>query len=62
MIGTPDLFPHHAFDVVTDIFGFHRDHQQYYEGLRSAARVALVSSLRSEELYGGEGWSREGPR
>lgn len=54
MIGTPDLFPHHAFDVITDTFGFHRDHQRYYDGLRSAARVALVSSLRSEELYGGE--------
>ncbi|WP_020579568.1 alpha-amylase family protein [Actinopolymorpha alba] len=53
MIGTPELFRQRSFDIVTDVFTFHREHQRFYEGLRSAARIALVSSTRSEEVYGG---------
>lgn len=53
MVGTPDLFSPHDFEVVRDIFGFHRAHEDYYAGLRSAARVGLVTSRQSYEFYGG---------
>jgi hypothetical protein len=38
------------FGIVRRMLGFHRDHAELYDGLRSAARVAIVSSVRSEEL------------
>jgi Hypothetical glycosyl hydrolase 6/Beta-galactosidase trimerisation domain len=53
LVGTPERLPAGTFDTVRDVFGFHRDNEEYYAGMRSAARVAVVSSLRSEELYGG---------
>ena len=53
LVGTPERLPGTTFDVVRDVFGFHRDNERYYTGLRSAAQVAVVSSLRSEEHYGG---------
>jgi Hypothetical glycosyl hydrolase 6/Beta-galactosidase trimerisation domain len=53
LVGTPERLPAGTFDVVRDVFGFHRDNEDYYTGMRSAARVAVVSSLRSEEEYGG---------
>ncbi|MBE1613108.1 alpha-amylase family protein [Actinopolymorpha pittospori] len=58
MIGTPDLFGRGDFDVVADVLRFHRDHQDYYEGLRSAARIALVSSERSALHFGETGQAK----
>ena len=37
------------FGIVRRMLSFHRDHEDVYAGLRSAARVAIVSSVRSEE-------------
>jgi hypothetical protein len=46
------------FAIVRRMLSFHRDNQAVYDGLRSAARVAIVSSTRSEErigaVHGGE--------
>lgn len=52
VVGTPDQPDRKNFPIVGSMLRFHRDHQQYYAGLRSAARVAIISSLRSEERYG----------
>jgi len=48
------------FGTVRRILSFHRDNADVYDGLRSAARVLLISSLRSQErlarvLGGSEG-------
>ncbi len=40
------------FGVVRQLLTFHREHAAVYVGLRSAAKVALVSSTRSQELAG----------
>lgn len=40
------------FGIVREMLRFHRDHEAHYAGLRSTARVAIISSLRSEERYG----------
>lgn len=53
MVGTPDLFSARDFEIVRDVFQFHRTHEDYYAGVRSAARVALVASRDSYEFYGG---------
>ncbi|MGE3911949.1 MAG: alpha-amylase family protein [Chloroflexota bacterium] len=37
------------FSIVRRMLSFHRDHQDVYTGLRSAAKVAIISSLRSSE-------------
>ncbi|MDP8922246.1 MAG: beta-galactosidase trimerization domain-containing protein, partial [Chloroflexota bacterium] len=37
------------FAIVRWMLRFHRDHADVYAGLRSAARVAIVASVRSEE-------------
>jgi hypothetical protein len=37
------------FPIVRRMLTFHRDNAAVYEGLRSAARVAIVQSVRSEE-------------
>lgn len=46
------------FPIVRRMLSFHRDNAAVYDGLRSAARVAIVSSTRSEErigsIHGGE--------
>jgi hypothetical protein len=53
VIGTPENQPDRKnFGIVGQMLRFHRDHQEYYAGLRSAAKVAMISSLRSEERYG----------
>jgi len=53
VIGTPENQPDRKnFGIVGKMLGFHRDHQAYYAGMRSAAKVAVISSLRSEERYG----------
>ncbi|MBV9168845.1 MAG: beta-galactosidase trimerization domain-containing protein, partial [Chloroflexi bacterium] len=43
------------FPVVKQLLRFHRDHESVYEGLRSAAKVAIISSVRSEERAGSSG-------
>jgi hypothetical protein len=40
------------FDMVRSMLTFHRDHEDVYRGLRSAAKVAIISSTRSEERAG----------
>jgi len=40
------------FGIVRQMLSFHRDHMGYYTGMRSAAKVAIISSIRSEERYG----------
>jgi hypothetical protein len=52
MIGEPELFTPATFDQVRDIFHFHRDHEVVYAGMRSSARVALLSSQTRDEFYG----------
>lgn len=52
VVGTPDQPDRKNFAIVGSMLQFHRDHQRYYDGLRSSARTAIVSSLRSEERYG----------
>ena len=53
VIGTTENQPDRKnFPIVREILRFHRDHEAHYAGLRSAAKVAIVSSLRSEERYG----------
>src|SRR6185312_11848604 len=52
VVGTPDQPDRKNFPIVARMLRFHRDHAAHYAGLRSAARVALISSLRSEERYG----------
>lgn len=52
VLGTPDQPDRKNFGIVRRMLGFHRDHEAYYDGLRSAAKVAIISSLRSEERYG----------
>ena len=52
VVGTPDQPDRKNFAIVGQMLRFHRDHQQHYAGLRSAAKVAIISSLRSEERYG----------
>ena len=53
VLGTTENQPDRKnFAVVGQMLRFHRDHEEYYAGLRSAAKVAIVSSLRSEERYG----------
>lgn len=52
VVGTPDQPDRKNFEIVGKMLRFHRDHEEYYAGLQSAAKVALVSSLRSEERYG----------
>ena len=52
VIGTTDQPDRKNFAIVGEMLRFHRDHEQYYDGLRSAAKVAIISSLRSEERYG----------
>lgn len=37
------------FPIVRRMLRFHRDHAEMYDGLRSAARVAIMGSVRSEE-------------
>lgn len=37
------------FPIVRRMLSFHRDHEEVYAGLRSDAKVAIVSSLRSSE-------------
>ena len=53
LVGTPERLPAATFDVVRDVFHFHRENTRYYTDLRSSAEVAVVSSVRSEEHYGG---------
>lgn len=38
--------------IVREVFHFHRDHEELYKGLRSAATIAVVRSQASEEWYG----------
>ncbi len=52
VVGTPDQPDRKNFGIVGKMLRFHRDHTDYYAGLRSAAKVAIVSSTRSEEGYG----------
>lgn len=52
VVGTPDQPDRKNFAIVRDMLRFHRDHAADYAGLRSAAKVAIISSLRSEERYG----------
>lgn len=47
------------FDVVKQVLTFHRDHEPLYEGLRSEAKVAIVSSVRSEERAGTSGEGKD---
>ena len=58
LVGTPDRLPKPTLDTVGTILRFHRDHADWYRGLRSAARVAVVSSPRSQEAYGADGEDR----
>ncbi|HVX46585.1 MAG TPA: alpha-amylase family protein, partial [Mycobacteriales bacterium] len=46
LVGTPDRFAAEDFALVADLMHFHRDHQDVYDGLRSAADVVLLSSSR----------------
>lgn len=52
MIGLPELFAPAAFDHVREIFHFHRDHEEFYRDVRSAARIGLLSSQTRDEFYG----------
>jgi hypothetical protein len=53
VIGTTENQPDRKnFRIVGQMLRFHRDHAQHYAGHRSAAKVAVISSLRSEERYG----------
>jgi hypothetical protein len=52
VVGTPDQPDCKNFPMVRTMLHFHRDNEAYYAGLRSAAKVAIISSLRSEERYG----------
>ncbi len=54
VLGTTEQPDRKNYAMVKRMFTFHKEHEGYYAGLRSAARVAVVSSLRSEELYGKE--------
>jgi hypothetical protein len=51
VVGTPTQPDRKNFPIVGEMLRFHRDHTELYVGLRSAARVAILSSLRSEERY-----------
>ncbi|MEQ4205738.1 beta-galactosidase trimerization domain-containing protein [Actinopolymorpha sp. B9G3] len=53
LVGTPDRLPATSFDIVRDVFCFHRDNARFYTDVRSAAEVGVVSSVRSGERYGG---------
>ncbi|MGH3491068.1 MAG: beta-galactosidase trimerization domain-containing protein, partial [Actinopolymorphaceae bacterium] len=53
LVGTPDRLPASSFDIVRDVFGFHRDNARFYTDVRSSAEVGVVSSVRSGERYGG---------
>lgn len=53
IIGTPDRADQRILDVTGQLFTFHRDHADCYDGLTSAAKVAVVTSARTAELYGG---------
>ncbi len=53
VVGTNEVFRPQAYEVVREVLTFHRDHQDLYADLSSAARVAIVSSRRSMEAYGG---------
>lgn len=52
VLGTPEQPDRKNFGIVRQMLAFHRDHEAYYDGLQSAAKVAIISSLRSEERYG----------
>lgn len=52
MMGTPDLFPPAAFDLVRDVFQFHAAYEDLYAGVRPAARVGLLSSQTRDEFFG----------
>ena len=52
VLGTTDQPDRKNYGIVREMMSFHRDHLGYYAGLRSAAKVAIVSSVRSEERYG----------
>jgi hypothetical protein len=53
IIGTPDLADQRILDSTARLFTYHRDHAAFYDGLTSAAKVAVVASPRTAELYGG---------
>lgn len=52
VIGTTDQPDRKNFGIVREMLTFHRDHEELYGGSRSSAKVAVISSLRSEEWYG----------
>ncbi|MCL4535517.1 MAG: beta-galactosidase trimerization domain-containing protein [Bacteroidetes bacterium] len=54
VLGTTDQPDRKNYAMVKRMLTFHKEHEAYYAGLRSAARVAIISSLRSEELCGRE--------
>lgn len=47
------------FETVRRLLRFHRDHEDLYRGLRSTARIAVVSSVRSEERAWAAGASEQ---
>lgn len=55
VLGTPDVFRPAAYDVVRSVFRLHRDHERYYTGTRSLARVALLSTQTRESYFGEAG-------
>ncbi len=54
VLGTTEQPDRKNYAIVKEMLSFHRDHEEYYAGLRSQAKVAIISSLKSEELYGKE--------
>jgi hypothetical protein len=52
VLGVPELLKPAAFDVVKEVFEFHRENEKFYDGARPAARVALLSSQTRDESFG----------
>jgi hypothetical protein len=53
IIGTPDMADTRILETTRELLHFHRDNAEYYDTTVPAARVLLVSSLRTTEKYGG---------
>jgi len=53
IIGTPDRADQRILDTTARLFGYHRDHAEFYDGLTPASKVAIIRSSRTAELYGG---------
>jgi len=54
IIGTPDLADQRILDTTAELFSYHRENTEFYDDLEPAAKVLLIKSPRTAEIYGGD--------